>query len=279
VALEHREGRIYYYYMSRRVGVCVRRVYGGSGLRAELAAQFDAVARQERKLDALSHRVKLDAVQNENAAIRRWLVDADGVIAEALQRAGWHRVRRQWRKRRGTTVTAISTVGELSWVPSGLLAQAGPLAADTLEKAKKKDKTALKAVDSFLDNPAARAMWGDIGRHVLEKWVQLYAGKNLLMEQAMIRFASDLRSKLAGENPTALDVLLAERVVLAWLFVNWSEYQYACLAAQLSIKETELHLKRIEMANRNLLAAARTLAKVRRARLPDLLALVNVNIL
>ena len=47
--------------------------------------------------------------------------------------------------------------------------------------------------------------------------------------------------------------------------------------AKLSWKESEFHTKRIEMANRNLMIAARTLAKVKKSKLPDVLALVNVN--
>jgi hypothetical protein len=277
MALEHRNGRVYYY-TSRRIGGRVRRVYGGSGACAELAALLDDDARERRKQATVRIRLRIDAARDDNTKYRRWFAEAAGVIAEALVRAGWHLVRRQWRKRRGMTVNVpAQQVGELSWVASELSAQAGKLAEETREKANKQDKAALKVVDAFLDHPAARALWGDLGRHVLAQWADLYAGKNETMKRAVLRFASDLRSNLAGENPSALDVLLAERVVLAWLFANWSEYQYAGLAAGLSIKETELHLKRIEMANRNLLAAARTLAKVKRAKLPDLLALVNVN--
>jgi hypothetical protein len=39
----------------------------------------------------------------------------------------------------------------------------------------------------------------------------------------------------------------------------------------------EFHTKRIEMAKRNLLSAARTLAKMKSSKLPDVLAMVNVN--
>jgi hypothetical protein len=42
-------------------------------------------------------------------------------------------------------------------------------------------------------------------------------------------------------------------------------------------QETEFHTKRIEMANRTLMSAARTLVKVKKSRLPDVLALVSVN--
>ena len=275
MALEHRGGGVYYY-TSRRVGGRVRRVYECSGPLAELSAHLDAAARQQRRLDALGRRARQENVRNENGTFREWFSNADGVIAAALQRSGWHRVQRQWRKRRGTTMSAVETAGELSWVCSELATKAGTLDAGMKEKAAKGDSVALRVVDTFLDNPAARALWGDLGRHVLTKWVDVYAGKNETMRRAMVRYASDLRMKLAGVNPSGLDVLLAERVVLAWLFVNWSEYQYAGLVEKLSINEHELHLKRIEMANRNLLAATRTLAKVRRAKLPDLLALVNV---
>ena len=92
------------------------------------------------------------------------------------------------------------------------------------------------------------------------------------------RFASDLRSGLAGPNPTALDYLLAERVVIGWVFVHWCEAQYARHVTKLTLKESESHTKRIEMANRTLMSPPRTLVKVKKARLPDALALVNVNL-
>jgi hypothetical protein len=72
-------------------------------------------------------------------------------------------------------------------------------------------------------------------------------------------------------------VLLAERVVLAWLFLSWCEDQYAAQLERLSWQESECHTRRIEMAHRSLMSACRTLAKVRRAKLPDVLALVNVS--
>ena len=95
--------------------------------------------------------------------------------------------------------------------------------------------------------------------------------------RAIWRFASDLRFGLAGPNPTSLDYLLAERVVIGWVFVHWFEAQFARQLTKLTLKETEFHTKRIEMANRTLMSAARTLAKVKKSKLPDVLALVNVN--
>jgi hypothetical protein len=72
--------------------------------------------------------------------------------------------------------------------------------------------------------------------------------------------------------------LVAERVVVAWVALSYFERWYAggC-AGELSFKAHQHHQRTIDFANRQFLAAVRTLAKVRRAKLPDVLALVNVN--
>src|SRR5262249_1352382 len=61
--------------------------------------------------------------------------------------------------------------------------------------------------------PAAVALWGDIGRRLLQWWIKLFAGDCLRIQRAVWWFASDLRSRLAGPNPSALDLRLADRVV------------------------------------------------------------------
>ena len=134
----------------------------------------------------------------------------------------------------------------------------------------------LPEVNQFLDNPAAVALFGDVGRLILHKWITRLAAEDILWQQAMLRFASDLRTRLAGANPTALDYLLAERVVLAWVFMNFCDLQYVSNIEKLAADRSLFHFKRIEMANRNLMAACRTLAKVKKAKLPDVLAVVNV---
>ena len=111
----------------------------------------------------------------------------------------------------------------------------------------------------------------------LEKWAELHSGTNpRARQQAMIAFAADLRSKLAGSNPNALELLLAERVTLAWLFVNWAECQLAGTVTKVTVAMHNEYLKRVELANRVFMAACRTLAKVRRSKLPDIVALVNM---
>jgi len=276
VALERRGAGVYFY-ATRRVGGRVVKKYRGAGWVAEFAARLADIRRLETQLDLTDRRIRRDDLRDQNAALRAWFAAADRLVFAALESAGWHRARRQLRKRRGPTVGALLTVDELPWVSSDLAARAGAIDPDVTAKASKGDKAALRAVDEFLDNPAARALWGDTGRHVLAKWVEVYAGANVVQRRAVVRFASDLRARLAGPNPSALGTLIAERVVLGWLFVSWAEYQYAGhLAGLKDLKLSTFYLKRVEFAHRNLMSACRTLAKVRRAELPSVLALVNV---
>ena len=175
----------------------------------------------------------------------------------------------------GSLATTAATVA--TWVPSELGAMAGPRPSlEVKAKAVKGDRSVLPEVDQFLDNPAAKALFGDMGRLVLFKYVTMLAGEDLMFSQAMLRFASDMRTQLAGSIPTALDYLLAERIVIAWIFLNFCDHQYAANLDKLSLSQGQFFLKRIEMANRNLMAACRTLAKVKKEKLPNVLAVVAV---
>ena len=211
---------------------------------------------------------------------RKWWAGINATITEAMIAVGWHQHRREWRKKRGTNVNTLATAATLpgTWIGSELTDAAGSMDPTLSNRAANRNKTALPAVQDFLqDNPAAVALWGDVGRRMLKKLLRLHAAKDLLTQQAIVRFASDLRSRLAGQNPSAFEVLVAERVVIAWTFANWAETIYVINleGAKYDLRSEQLALKRIEMANRNLLAACRTLAKVKRANLSDVLALVK----
>ena len=281
MAVEWRNGRPYYY-RSRRTGGRVVREYRGSGRVAVLAQRLDDRNRELRRLDRWDARFRLDRLRWRNARFRRWLGRA-AAVADGLRAAGWHQHRREWRKKRGWAMADLATVpteeqARGTWVGPELAKLAGELPPDTRAKAAKGDKAAAPEVVAFIDgNPAAALLWGDLGRRVLQRWIESYAGDCLATRRAVWRVASDLRAGLAGPNPSFLDLLVAERVVLGWVFLHWCEAQYARRLDKLTYPEADFHHKRVEMAHRTLMAACRTLAKVKKAKLPDVLALVNVN--
>jgi hypothetical protein len=278
MALEHRSGGVYYF-RSRRVGGRVVREYAGCGRVAELAAELDQLDAQRRALARREEADQIDEWRGEAGQVRSVLARANEIIATVLQAAGWHRHNREWRKRRGATMATDLTTVLKTWVPGELIARVvGKLDRQTLDKAMKGDNSTRGAVEKYLDDPAAVALWGDAGRDVLGGWIARLAGKDIIAEQALFRFASDLRARLAGPDPDVLVRLVAERVVIAWVALSYFERWYAAaVGTDLTFRQHEHHQRTIDFAHRQFLMAARALAKVRRADLPDVLALVNVN--
>jgi hypothetical protein len=94
-----------------------------------------------------------------------------------------------------------------------------------------------------------------------------------LMEEALQERMHQMRTEIAGENPTPLEVLLTERVVAGWLLVEVLE---GLIAAQYQrdVKAVKAHRvppthviqqsRILESATRRYLAAIRELARVRK---------------
>ncbi|MDB5306886.1 MAG: hypothetical protein JWO38_1088 [Gemmataceae bacterium] len=277
MGLERRKNG-FYYYRSVRVGKRVVKRYYGGGKVAGLIAQYEQLMAEQRKLDKWEKQDREDRRRRRIARIFRLVDRANRRVGKALRAAGWHQHKREWRKRRGTTMTAnIATLID-TWVTSDLKAKAGNLDPAVQAKAAKGDKSVLPAVKEYLDNPAAQALWGDTGRQLLGSWIRRFAGTDLVTEQALFLTASDLRAGLIGADPDPLVRLLAERVVIAWVALGYFERWYArALEKDIGLAVHQHHQRTVGFAHRQLLAAARTLAKVRKAKMPDVLALVNVN--
>ncbi|MDB5308092.1 MAG: hypothetical protein JWO38_2294 [Gemmataceae bacterium] len=277
MGLERRKNG-FYYYRSVRVGKRVVKRYYGGGKVAGLIAQYEQLMAEQRKLDRWLKRDREDARRRRIARLYKLFARVNRRVGKALRAAGWHQHKREWRERRGTTMTAnIATLID-TWVTGDLQAKAGKLDPAVQAKAAKGDQSVLPAVKEYLDNPAAQALWGDTGRQLLGSWIKRFAGTDLVTEQALFRTASDLRAGLMGDDPDPLVRLLAERVVIAWVALGYFERWYArALGKDVTLPVHQHHQRTVDFAHRQLLAAARALAKVRRAKLPEVLALVNVN--
>jgi hypothetical protein len=115
-------------------------------------------------------------------------------------------------------------------------------------------------------------MWhayGDLAVQAQAAWVNLTAGPDLLLHESLQRFAEQMKSDLAGDDPSALERLLVERVAATWLQVNHADAAYAQAkgpGATVAVM-TELQ-KRQESASRSHLAAVKQLALVRKLLKP-----------
>ena len=114
---------------------------------------------------------------------------------------------------------------------------------------------------------------GDLPGHARGK---LAAG-DVLEKEAVVLQAERMALELAGENPTPLEVLLAERVASLWILVELQEALTAAFyykgGARMSVV---LQMARVqESAHRRYLAAIKTLAQVQKLQGPSR---VQVNI-
>ena len=90
-----------YYTRSRKVNGRVLREYVGAGRVAELAAQMDAVEREQRGLAALDVRQAKDELAALDAELKALDGLGDLAARAALLAAGFHRhTRGEWRRRR-----------------------------------------------------------------------------------------------------------------------------------------------------------------------------------
>ena len=135
-------------------------------------------------------------------------------------------------------------------------------------------------------SPAVIARASDVGRKAQHVLIETASGGSPLTKLALSGRLDMMRSEIAGENPTPLEVLLTERVVSCWMLVELFD---ALMAGQLNkdnehrttISYTLKMLKWQESANRRYLAAIRELARVRKVQATAPPAQVNtqVNIL
>jgi len=110
--------------------------------------------------------------------------------------------------------------------------------------------------------------------HAERAWADLFAGDGADAAFARKVVEQDIarkRKEVAGEHPTPLEALLAERVALCWAAAQQADAQYARkLAEGMSFREGEYFARRGEQANRQLLRAVQTLATVRRLLAPTI---------
>jgi hypothetical protein len=131
-------------------------------------------------------------------------------------------------------------------------------------RARRGDRDALPRLRALLDDrPDALRRYGDLARHALLAWVDLAAGTDLALGEALRRHADALRAELAGSAPSPLEALLVDRVVVTWVEVSYADAA-AARSADATLRQAEFALRRQGLAQRRHLAAVAALATARR---------------
>ncbi len=89
-----------YYTRSRKVNGRVIREYIGSGRVGELAAQLDAMEREQREYEREAWRIEREEFEAFDETITKVCQMADVIAQAAMVAAGFHPRRGEWRRRR-----------------------------------------------------------------------------------------------------------------------------------------------------------------------------------
>ncbi|MBE2252867.1 MAG: hypothetical protein IAE78_25265 [Myxococcus sp.] len=122
-------------------------------------------------------------------------------------------------------------------------------------------------------HPELARVGGDLAGYVETGWVHLFAGKDVFARESMGIELKRLKSALAGPSPTAIELLLVDRVAACWVQANYADAVEATQGDR-TLRQAELAMKRQTHAHKRLLLALKTLAEVRRLMAPT----VQVNI-
>ena len=265
----HTDARGYAYETYREGGRVCRR-YVGRGEVAAAVLHLDRLDRQRDDEARREQRAQIAAINAPGAALNELCARSEAFVSDAMTRAGYHRHKRgAWRKRREEQTTMPQKT----------------LLVPRLEKEPKTDfakaqKDALSAhafFDEIKGTPGEATMLDALAtvREVAaDAIVQRIGGGNELIKEAHRRRLDLTARELAGPNPTALELHVAQRVALCELAVAKLEDTFAFQSVGASLKVWEATGRQLDAAHRRHLSAIKTLASVRKAQLPD----VQINI-
>ena len=148
---------------------------------------------------------------------------------------------------------------------------------DLLDKTDK-DKPAGKDVSAlriFLnDNPALWAYVGDMAEQATYFLIDSLNGTEALKESMKAGYRQ-MQHELAAPGDTALERLLAQQVVLAWVRLSIIEYKYTNITNEsIPLARADFWERRLNASQRRFLRACSTLARVRKMNVPA----IQVNI-
>jgi hypothetical protein len=138
-----------------------------------------------------------------------------------------------------------------------------------IARAQSGDASTLPVLQQMLEKGAFTETAGNLALQVQHTLIGNAAGKDLIFKEATARKMDQLRKELAGESPTPLERLLADRIALCWLALHDVEIRFAQMK-DLTINQANYWQDRIDRAHRRYLTAIKTLATIRKLALPAL---------
>jgi hypothetical protein len=137
-----------------------------------------------------------------------------------------------------------------------------------VQRAEQGDESAMPELRAALDvNPHLWQRYGDLGAQAQAAWLQLVAGPNLLLREAVGRKVEELKAELGGGSTSPLERLLVERAAATWMHVCYCD-ALAAQAKGASEAQSRVMERQRDAAHRRHLTALKALATVRKLLTP-----------
>jgi hypothetical protein len=136
-----------------------------------------------------------------------------------------------------------------------------------MERAQDGDEGAVLDIREILDGSADLAWHLIKGPATMAESVlieHITTDKDLASKELLRHQLESMRIEVAGENPSPLERLLAERVVATWLELQLFSGLYGANLGKLTLGQGDYYQKRSDRAHRRHLSAIRTLAQIRK---------------
>ena len=130
---------------------------------------------------------------------------------------------------------------------------------DLIDRAQDGDRNALPALRRVLDEEPRIARFVDLARNVERSLIKNMSGDDMFSQEAIPRNLKAMRKEIGGENPSPLERLLAERITVCWLELQYFQALYAQHSGDLSITQSDYHQRRIDKAHRRYLSSIKSL--------------------
>ncbi len=138
---------------------------------------------------------------------------------------------------------------------------------ELVKKAEKGDEEVVPEIREILKgNP--ELSWQLMNYAKLAEWhfvEKMSKDKDFAAKEVLKRQLAAMREEIAGENPSPLERLLAERVVATWLQIQLFEGLYASgMFTSMTIAQGNYYQKRLDWTYKRHLSAIRMLAQIRK---------------
>jgi len=142
--------------------------------------------------------------------------------------------------------------------------------SEILDRIEKGDRSALPRLRQILDDvPDIVEELGDLTKIARSAIRNRLGADGLLLGEVLERKETALAAEIAGPNPTILERLLSDQIVLCWQHLRYLQIKYG-QTKEHTFREGEYFERCIDKAQKRYLSAIKTLAQIRKLGLPAL---------